>query len=201
LDKVRGSISEGRQADLVLLDANPFEAISNTKQIRAVVVAGEHLDSARLDEIKQRAIASKDTEPDYPTILSRTTARFDSKPNLADALLLGAYQFAKGDYGQALTYYRYAEEQGAGTVKLLDRFFLNLKLNLLFEKDSPLQCRDAWDDADAVLEGLQHDPELSLDILERILEVAKFRKCEDTKNRYVEKREHVQISPTGSSTP
>ena len=36
-----GRIQEGHRADLVLLGANPLEAIRNTRQVRGVVVAGE----------------------------------------------------------------------------------------------------------------------------------------------------------------
>jgi hypothetical protein len=173
---------------LVLLDANPFDTSSNTKKIHAVVVAGELLDAARLEEIRQWSAVEKDNEAGYPRSLSKATTRFDSEPNLEDALLLGGYQFAKGDYEKALTYYRYVEEQGTGTVEHLDRFLLNVKLNLLFEKDSPLQCRDVWDDADAVLKGLESKSELESDILERIVEAAEYRKCEKTTKRYGRQR-------------
>lgn len=44
-----GTVEPGRIADLVLLDANPLEAIANTRRIRAVVVRGQLLDRAALD--------------------------------------------------------------------------------------------------------------------------------------------------------
>ncbi len=46
-----GTIDVGKLADLVLLDANPLEDISNTHRIRAVVINGRHLDRTALDEM------------------------------------------------------------------------------------------------------------------------------------------------------
>jgi hypothetical protein len=44
-----GTIERGKVADLVLLDANPLEAISNTRTISAVVLNGRFLDRNSLD--------------------------------------------------------------------------------------------------------------------------------------------------------
>jgi hypothetical protein len=46
-----GSVEEGKTANLVLLDANPLEDIRNTKKIRGVVLRGQFLDKAKLDEL------------------------------------------------------------------------------------------------------------------------------------------------------
>lgn len=46
-----GTITAGKQADLVLLEANPLDDIHNTQKIRAVVVRGCYLDRAALDEL------------------------------------------------------------------------------------------------------------------------------------------------------
>ena len=43
LDDVSGSIRPGNQADLVLLDADPLQDISNTRRIYAVVSKGQVL--------------------------------------------------------------------------------------------------------------------------------------------------------------
>jgi imidazolonepropionase-like amidohydrolase len=46
-----GTIEVGRQADLVLLDANPLDDIHNTRKIRAVVLDGKLLDRSHLDAL------------------------------------------------------------------------------------------------------------------------------------------------------
>jgi adenine deaminase len=51
LPAVLGTIAPGKEADLVVLDANPLEDIANLKRIRAVVVRGRLLDRAALDEM------------------------------------------------------------------------------------------------------------------------------------------------------
>jgi imidazolonepropionase-like amidohydrolase len=50
-DGANGSVAAGRNADLVLLDANPLESIRNTQRIAAVVVRGRYLDRAELDRM------------------------------------------------------------------------------------------------------------------------------------------------------
>jgi imidazolonepropionase-like amidohydrolase len=45
----RGTVEAGKRADLVLLDANPLEDISNTRRIAAVIVGGNYLSRAELD--------------------------------------------------------------------------------------------------------------------------------------------------------
>ncbi len=46
-----GTVEEGKLADLVLLDGNPLEDITNTRHIRAVVVNGRLYRRADLDQL------------------------------------------------------------------------------------------------------------------------------------------------------
>lgn len=48
---ILGTIEEGKKADLVLLDANPLQDISNTQKINGVVLNGRYLDRQTLDEM------------------------------------------------------------------------------------------------------------------------------------------------------
>ncbi|SLN77358.1 amidohydrolase family protein [Roseisalinus antarcticus] len=47
-----GTIAPGRQADLVLLDANPLESLATLRRPRAVIVGGVVLDRAALDALE-----------------------------------------------------------------------------------------------------------------------------------------------------
>lgn len=48
-EKDLGTIEAGKFADLVLLDANPLEDISNTQKVRAVIVNGRYVGREQLD--------------------------------------------------------------------------------------------------------------------------------------------------------
>jgi imidazolonepropionase-like amidohydrolase len=53
-----GTVAAGRQADLVLLDANPLEDIGNVRRIHAVITAGRFFDRSALDLLLTRAKAA-----------------------------------------------------------------------------------------------------------------------------------------------
>lgn len=49
--ETQGTVEVGKVADLVLLDANPLEDITNTRRIRAVVADGRYFDRDALDDL------------------------------------------------------------------------------------------------------------------------------------------------------
>jgi len=55
LENELGTVSEGKKADLVLLDANPLQDIANTGSIRAVMKNGHLFDRAALDHLLESA--------------------------------------------------------------------------------------------------------------------------------------------------
>jgi imidazolonepropionase-like amidohydrolase len=50
-----GTVEQGKIADLILLDANPLENISNTRKILAVIRNGQYLNRAALDALLAKA--------------------------------------------------------------------------------------------------------------------------------------------------
>lgn len=56
-EKQLGTIEKGKLADLILLDANPLENISNTQKINAVVAGGKFLPKSELEKLLTQAEA------------------------------------------------------------------------------------------------------------------------------------------------
>jgi imidazolonepropionase-like amidohydrolase len=57
-DSEMGTIEKKKMADLVLLDANPLDAIENTRKIRGVVLAGRYFSRADLDSMLSQVAAA-----------------------------------------------------------------------------------------------------------------------------------------------
>jgi imidazolonepropionase-like amidohydrolase len=57
-----GTIEVGKEADLVLLDANPLEDIRNTRRIQAVVLRGRALDRTALDDLLEAVRAGAESQ-------------------------------------------------------------------------------------------------------------------------------------------
>ncbi len=70
MEKQFGTVEEGRFADLVLLDANPLENISNTQKIAAVVLNGRYLSRADLQKLLLKVEESAKKEPVAPRAAS-----------------------------------------------------------------------------------------------------------------------------------
>jgi imidazolonepropionase-like amidohydrolase len=58
-----GTVTAGKRADLVLLDANPLADIGNTVRIRAVLANGRFYDRAALDKLLANAVARGQKPP------------------------------------------------------------------------------------------------------------------------------------------
>ena len=52
VDTAEVAIVPGARADLLLLAANPLDAIGNTRDIAGVIAGGRYLDAAQADELR-----------------------------------------------------------------------------------------------------------------------------------------------------
>jgi imidazolonepropionase-like amidohydrolase len=48
---IAGTISEGKNAEFIILAKNPFDNIKNTREIEGVMLKGQWLDKKRLDKL------------------------------------------------------------------------------------------------------------------------------------------------------
>ena len=62
-----GTVEKGKIADLVLLDGNPLQEISNTRRIYAVIAGGRLVDKTGLGKLAQEAKNSAAGYKDPPT--------------------------------------------------------------------------------------------------------------------------------------
>jgi imidazolonepropionase-like amidohydrolase len=51
LDKESGTVEKGKRADLIIVDANPLESISNIRKVSSVVARGRLFECAMLRKI------------------------------------------------------------------------------------------------------------------------------------------------------
>jgi cytosine/adenosine deaminase-related metal-dependent hydrolase len=82
-----GTVEEGKRADLVLLEENPLDDITNTQQIAGVMVRGRFFDRADLDQILELVAE------DYEEAKSTQTAREIAFPVVMVLLLVGLVWF------------------------------------------------------------------------------------------------------------
>jgi adenine deaminase len=60
LERDVGSVEIGKQADMILLDANPLDDIAHISRISGIVVRGRYFDRGGLDKIVDDVAASAD---------------------------------------------------------------------------------------------------------------------------------------------
>ena len=80
LDRV-GTVARGRRADLLLLDANPLDQITNTERRAGVMVRGRWLPEAELHAMRER-IAEKFQQAHAPTQAATQRAFFENVKKL-----------------------------------------------------------------------------------------------------------------------
>ncbi len=73
-ERTAGEVRNGRDADLVLLDADPLKDIRNTRKISAVFAKGRYFTRAELDTLLQEAAASFGAAPAPATVTPQPTA-------------------------------------------------------------------------------------------------------------------------------
>ncbi|HET7220834.1 MAG TPA: amidohydrolase family protein, partial [Vicinamibacterales bacterium] len=72
LDRETGSITAGKRADMVLLDANPLEDITRVSRIAGVAVRGRWFDRAALARLLEDVNRSPDVAAnDWPRVVKQ----------------------------------------------------------------------------------------------------------------------------------
>jgi imidazolonepropionase-like amidohydrolase len=74
-DSTSGSVTQGKRADLVLLDANPLDDMRNSTRIAGVVARGRLFEAAELTAMKEAACAELESPPAASPTLAAGTGR------------------------------------------------------------------------------------------------------------------------------
>ena len=188
-----GRVEVGYRANLVVLDANPFEAIENVSKIHAVVAEGQYLDRAKLEGLKSSVAAHKDDIPSfrYPTAW---IAHVQSDPESTNVERLASYYLVQGDYVSASKLYRQARVLDPANPRLNTGVLVSL-INELYQPDPQYPLEELWTEAEPSLKRLDSDPDRTFDLLVRLASVAHAH--QDTDLRYGDRV--AAIDPKGLS--
>lgn len=116
-DEEEGTVAVGRRADLVLLEANPLEDVTNASRIAGVFAAGRFLPRSELDER-----------------LAEIAAR--NAPLAAQMKRLMAF-YREGSPEKIAGFYHEARQDGVGLAKLVERLVNSLGYERLNDDGDP----------------------------------------------------------------
>ena len=67
-----GTVDEGKNGDLVLLDANPIADVANLSKISAVVLNGKYFSQPQLEKLKADVATAYEAQPASAAVVDRT---------------------------------------------------------------------------------------------------------------------------------
>jgi len=183
LAKREGAVRPGMNANLALLDGDPFADIANVRKIHAVILRGRLLDRAALDRLIERAIAEKDAEPGGLAFVAARQAACDKQPTADCAGALGLHLFAKGDYVEAAERFDQARDLADDDAPRYAEAALEARIDALHE--GAIGCQALHDALAAALAGHEDDANARMAILARALDVLAKKDCADGLTRYL----------------
>ncbi len=173
-----GGVKSGMNANLALLEANPFEDIAAVGKIHAVILRGRLLDKDELETLKDWAAANKDAKPTAPALLDRKRQACAAKPTEACAAELGRYFFVKGDYETSAGYFEKAGALAGAERGRYAEMRLDALANLVYDEQA--ECAVLRGPLETALAARQDDPAARMAILARALEPLSKRSCAET---------------------